>query len=202
MSIYNWCNLSSLLLVSTLSGLCFGYDTAVIAGAALYFEDDFPDVTKRQQETVVSLAVLGAAIGALITGSIADSWGRKFTIILGDVLMTIGTVLMWYGPSLSILSVGRFIAGLGFGTECMVCSIYLAEVAPKRIRGSIVVANTACCIFGQLLALLICIALSPNWRAMLGVGAIPAVLQGFLALAILPETPYFLMRNGKQAEAE
>ena len=142
----------------------------------------------------MSLAVLGAALGALVTGSIADTYGRKPTIILGDVLMTVGTAMMYYAQSLNVLCMGRLIAGLGFGTECMACSVYLAEVAPRRLRGSLVTANIACCIFGQLFALLICIWLSPDWRGMLGVGAIPAILQGLLAVFVMPETPYFLMR--------
>ena len=160
----------------TISGLCFGYDTAVISGAALYFEDDFPGITTGQKEMVVSLAILGASIGALVTGSIADTYGRKPTIILGDILMTIGTLLMCFAPSLPILSLGRLVAGLGFGTECMACSVFLAEVSPRRLRGSIVTANIACCVFGQLLALIVCILMSPNWRGMLGMGAVPAVL--------------------------
>ena len=148
MKAYNWCSIISLTLVSTLSGLCFGYDTAVISGATLYFENDFPGITKSQAETVVSLAILGASIGALITGSIADQYGRKYTIILGDILMTIGTVLMYFAQNLPMLCLGRLIAGLGFGTECMACNVYLAEVSPRRIRGSMVTANNACCIFG------------------------------------------------------
>ena len=135
-------------LISTISGLCFGYDTAVVSGASLYFEDDFPGISNEAKETVVSLAILGAALGALSTGSIADRFGRKFTIIFGDVLMAIGTLLMCMAPNLVILSTGRLIAGLGFGTETMACSVYLAEVAPRRLRGSIVTANIACCVFG------------------------------------------------------
>ena len=162
--------------MSILSGFCFGYDTAVIAGATLFFENDFPAITKAQQETVVSFAILGAAIGALVSGTVADRIGRKFTIIFGDVLMTIGTVLMCFAPNLWSLIMGRLVAGLGFGTEVMACSVFLAEVAPRRLRGSIVTANIACCVFGQLFALLVCIWLSPDWRAMLGVGAIPAIV--------------------------
>ena len=151
---------------------------------------------------MVSLAILGAAIGALTTGSISDTYGRKFTIILGDVLMTIGTLMMCFAPTIPTLCAGRFVAGLGFGTEMMACSIYLAEVSPRRVRGSIVTANISFCIFGQLLALIICILISPSWRGMLGLGAVPAILQCFLALIIMPETPYYLMRNGKVEEAE
>lgn len=150
----------------------------------------------------MSFAILGAAIGALFTGTIADNIGRRFTIIFGDILMTIGTCLMCFAPNIFILSLGRLVAGLGFGTEVMACSVFLAEVSPRRLRGSIVTANIACCVFGQIFALIVCIWLAPNWRAMLGVGAIPAVIQGLLSLLIMPETPYFLMRNGNQDEAE
>lgn len=201
-SVYNWCRIICLTLVSTLSGLCFGYDTAVVGGATLYFVNDFPSITKEEQETVVSLAILGASLGALVTGQIADKRGRKFTILLGDYLMIIGTCLMCFAPDLFTLGLGRLVAGLGFGTECMACSVFLAEVSPRQLRGSIVTANIACCVFGQLLALIICILVAPNWRLMLGMGAVPAALQALLSCCIMPETPYFLMRNGKRSEAE
>ena len=122
------------------------------------------------------MAIAGAAAGALVTGIIADKYGRKFTILLGDYLMIIGTCLMCFAPSLEVLGIGRLFAGLGFGTETMACSVFLAEVAPRRLRGSIVTANIACCVFGQLVALIVCILVAPSWRLMLGIGAIPATL--------------------------
>jgi len=87
-------NIITLTIVGSLSGLSFGYDTAVISGATLYLENDFPGITARQQEMVVSFALLGAALGALCSGSFADRYGRRLAIIFGDLLMIIGCVMM------------------------------------------------------------------------------------------------------------
>ena len=97
-------------------------------------------------------------------------------ILFGDALMLVGTILMSLTNTIGVLAMGRLIAGLGFGTEAMACSVSLAEVAPRRLRGSIVTANIACCVFGQLCALIICIIVAPSWRLMLGIGAVPAFI--------------------------
>eukprot|EP00352_Strombidinopsis_acuminata_P003001 CAMPEP_0176399810 /NCGR_PEP_ID=MMETSP0126-20121128/47053_1 /TAXON_ID=141414 ORGANISM="Strombidinopsis acuminatum, Strain SPMC142" /NCGR_SAMPLE_ID=MMETSP0126 /ASSEMBLY_ACC=CAM_ASM_000229 /LENGTH=77 /DNA_ID=CAMNT_0017775605 /DNA_START=25 /DNA_END=258 /DNA_ORIENTATION=+ len=68
------------------------------------------------------MALLGAAIGSLTAGKISDTWGRKPTIIVGDLFMTLGSFLMAFTPSIPILVLGRFMAGVGFGMEIMVWS--------------------------------------------------------------------------------
>jgi len=158
-------------------------------------------MTAGAKERVVSLAVLGACIGSLLVGTIGDAYGRRTAIIVGDVLMAVGCILMYYSPTLLCLQIGRFVAGLGFGAEAFACNIYLAEVCPSSIRGAMIAANLACCVSGQLIALLVCIALAPDWRLMLGIAAVPAILQGLLMTFCMPETPYFLWRHDNQAEA-
>eukprot|EP00352_Strombidinopsis_acuminata_P000688 CAMPEP_0176345954 /NCGR_PEP_ID=MMETSP0126-20121128/5861_1 /TAXON_ID=141414 ORGANISM="Strombidinopsis acuminatum, Strain SPMC142" /NCGR_SAMPLE_ID=MMETSP0126 /ASSEMBLY_ACC=CAM_ASM_000229 /LENGTH=107 /DNA_ID=CAMNT_0017693221 /DNA_START=152 /DNA_END=475 /DNA_ORIENTATION=+ len=105
------------------------------------------------------MALLGAAIGSLTAGKISDTWGRKPTIIVGDLFMTLGSFLMAFTPSIPILVLGRFMAGVGFGMEIMACNVYLSEVSPSQIRGGIIAINLSCCVGGQLFALLVCIAL-------------------------------------------
>jgi MFS family permease len=112
----------------------------------------------------------------LFIGFAADAFGRKIAIIIGDIFMAAGCLLMYFCTSIQILQLGRFVAGLGFGAEAFACNIYLAEVCPRKIRGAMVAANLACCVSGQLIALLVCIALAPNWRLMLGVAVVPAVV--------------------------
>ena len=83
-----------LVLIAAIGGFLFGYDTGVIAGAQLYFVNDWPEITDAQIAGIVSIAMIGAAIGALFSGSISDRIGRKKVIIFSDVLFTVGSFLM------------------------------------------------------------------------------------------------------------
>ena len=126
-----------------MGGLLFGYDTGVIAGANLYIDTSFQNITNLDKELIVSLTLFGAAIGSLFGGPISDKFGRKPTILLADVLFTVGSLIMAFTPSIFILVVGRFVVGLGVGTAAMVVPVYLAEIAPTSIRGILVGANIA-----------------------------------------------------------
>lgn len=187
-------------MISALSGLCLGYDTSVIAGASLYYTDAIP-MSDFGNEMIVSAAIIGGAIGSLTSGYFADKFGRKPTILVGDVFMLTGAGLMAGCWSYGSLFVGRLFAGYGFGSELMSCGVYLAEMAPHKIRGSIIGANIAFLVFGQFLAIVICILVAPNWRLMLGLGGVPAILQGVLCAFVLPESPYYLMRVNKDEQA-
>ena len=112
---YNACFMSQLVSIAALGGFLFGYDTGVIAGAQLYFSDDWPDITDSQIALIVSIALIGAAIGSLFSGSISDKIGRKRVILVADVLFTVGAALMALAPSIAWLMVGRLVIGLGVG---------------------------------------------------------------------------------------
>lgn len=117
-----------LTLIATIGGFLFGYDTGVIAGAQLYFSDTWPDISELQKGTIVSLAQLGAAVGSLIAGPVSDSYGRKPTILLADVLFTLGAVTMGIAPSIAVLILGRFIVGVSI--------LPINEIAWRRHRGN------------------------------------------------------------------
>lgn len=80
----------SLIFFAAIGGFLFGYDTSVIAGANLYIDTSFPSVTNFQKELIVSMTLLGAAIGSLSGGPIADKFGRKVTIFVADFLFVSG----------------------------------------------------------------------------------------------------------------
>ena len=102
-------------MIAGLGGFLFGYDTGVIAGAQLYFKNDWPDITDSQTALIVSIALIGAAFGSLFSGSISDKFGRKKVIIIADVLFTVGAVLMATAPTIAWLMIGRLIIGVGVG---------------------------------------------------------------------------------------
>jgi MFS family permease len=81
-----------LVSVAAIGGFLFGYDTGIIAGAQIWFKNDFPTITTTQTSLVVSLALVGAAIGALFAGILSDKIGRKKVIIVADVAFTLGAL--------------------------------------------------------------------------------------------------------------
>lgn len=92
---YNVFYIIQMALIIAMGGFLFGYDTGIIGGAALYFTDDFPDITSGQKEMIVSLAVIGAGVGAVIMGPVSDNFGRKISMMIGDWLFGFGALLVF-----------------------------------------------------------------------------------------------------------
>ena len=181
--------------------MLFGYDTGVIAGANLYIDESFQNVTDFEKELIVSLTILGAAIGSLFGGPMADRFGRKPTIFIADVCFTAGCLVMAFSPSVNILILGRFIVGFGVGSAAIVVPVYLAEVSPASVRGILVSLNAACITTGQFLALLICLGLGNRWRWMLGLAGVPSFLQG-VGILFLIESPRWLFKVGQNQKGK
>ena len=116
----------------------FGYDTCIIAGAQLFFKDTWPDISVVERELIVSLALLGAFFGALIAGPLSDAFGRRPIIIVSSFLYAVGSVVMAFAETIPTLMLGRFIVGFGVGVSSMIVPVYLSEVSPKHIRGTVV----------------------------------------------------------------
>ncbi|GER52863.1 sugar transporter family protein [Striga asiatica] len=194
-----------LALSAGIGGLLFGYDTGVISGALLYIRDEYKTVDGHTwlQETIVSMAVAGAIVGAGFGGLINDKYGRRKSILLADILFFAGAVVMAasVGPWMIIL--GRIFVGFGVGMASMTAPLYISEASPARIRGALVSTNGLLITGGQFLSYLINLAFTKapgTWRWMLGVAGVPALVQFFLML-FLPESPRWLYRKNKVKEA-
>ncbi|KAI8524972.1 hypothetical protein RHMOL_Rhmol13G0191100 [Rhododendron molle] len=188
-----------------LGGLLFGYDTGVISGALLYIRDDFKSVDRKTwiQETIVSMAVAGAIVGAAIGGWMNDKFGRKKSILVADFLFFIGAIVMAVAPAPWVIIIGRIFVGLGVGMASMTSPLYISEASPARIRGALVSTNGLLITGGQFLSYLINLAFTRapgTWRWMLGVAGIPALVQ-FILMLSLPESPRWLYRQNKVDEA-
>ncbi|XP_068461844.1 probable inositol transporter 2 [Phaseolus vulgaris] len=182
-----------------IGGLLFGYDTGVISGALLYIRDEFKAVDRKTwlQEAIVSTAIAGAIIGASVGGWINDRFGRKKGIVVADALFFIGSVIMAAASSPVVLIVGRVFVGIGVGMASMASPLYISEASPTRVRGALVSLNSFLVTGGQFLSYLINLAFTKTpgtWRWMLGVAAVPALIQ-VLLMFTLPESPRWLYRK-------
>lgn len=195
----------SLTLTAGIAGLLFGYDTGVISGALLYIKDDFPEVKESSflQETIVSMALVGAAIGSGGGGWFNDVYGRKKATLLADFVFTVGAIVMASAPDPYVLIVGRFLVGLGVGLASVCAPVYIAEASPAEVRGGLVSTNVLMITFGQFLSYCLNLAFTQvpgTWRWMLGVSGVPAVLQFFFML-FLPESPRWLYMKKDRSQA-
>lgn len=225
-----------LTLIATLGGLLFGYDTAVINGAvsslkAYFIDPRFADLANPAQANaansllgfVVSSALIGCIIGGLIGGWVSTNVGRKRGLIIAALLFLI-SALGASAPEFPFAPIGhggpgfmgnfvfyRILGGIGVGLASMLSPMYIAEIAPAKIRGNLVAWNQFAIIFGMLVIYFVNFGISKTgsgdawlnsigWRYMFLSGAIPAALF-LILLFFVPETPRFLMLKGDESGA-
>lgn len=188
-------------ILAALAGLMFGLDIGVIAGATQFIQKDF-QVPDQTVEWIVSAMMLGAAVGALGASWMSAMLGRKRSLILGATLFVAGSLLCGGGWSPQALIGARFILGLAIGIATFNAPLYLAEVAPEKIRGAMISLYQLMITIGILVAFLsdTAFSYSGNWRWMLGVIAIPGALF-LLGVLLLPDSPRWLMMRGRTAQA-
>ena len=193
-------------LVATFGGLLFGYDTSVINGAINPMVDEL-HLTTLTEGWVTSSLLFGAAVGAITGGRLSDAWGRRTSIMLMAVLFFVGAVVCVVAPTFGWMVVGRAILGLAVGAASTIVPVFLAELAPFEIRGSIAGRNEFMIVVGQLAAFIVNAFIGNIWgeghgvwRAMLAVEALPAIAL-FVGMLRMPESPRWLVSKGRMDEA-
>lgn len=196
---------ATLILVAvtaSLGGLLSGFDMGVISGALLYINQTWT-LSPFEQGWLVSSAIVGSVIGAAANGVLADLYGRKKIIIATALIFIIGSILCGYAPTAGWLIFSRIIIGIAVGMISFVAPIYLSEIAPEKIRGSLVSLYQLALTAGILLSYLINRIFANtelNWRWMLGSGTIPAVIL-LTGILFLHDTPRWLISKNKIDEA-
>lgn len=191
--------------LSAIGGFLFGYDTGIISGAMIFVRDQF-ELNEWWQEAIVSVTLVSAWMFTIISGPAADHFGRKPVIVASSLIFVIGSLIMAEAPNQHYLLVGRFIVGVGVGLASMTVPMYIAEIAPSTIRGQLVIINVCCITGGQFIASVVAYAASyihgeSSWRLMLGLAAVPALIQ-FLAFLAMPESPRWLINKASYDEAK
>ena len=182
-------------------GIIYGYDLSNIAGALLFITDEF-SLTTHQQELVTTAVVIGEIVGAIIGGWLANAIGRKKSMVLVAASYAAFALMSALSVSVPMLLVSRLLLGLTIGVSVVVVPVYVAELAPAKVRGSLLVAYQVATVVGIIIGYLAAYLLagSGSWRWMLGLAAVPAALV-MLMLLRMPDTARWYMLKGRTAEA-
>ena len=218
---FNFSYVLFLAFVSAMGGFLFGYDWVVIGGAKPFYELFF-DIADAPtlQGWAMSSALVGCVFGAVLSGLLADKWGRKNALILAAVLFTLSAFGTGYSDHFTPFIMFRVLGGLGIGLASTLSPMYIAEVAPAKYRGQFVAINQLTIVVGILAAQIanwgIAEAIPSDyggdqilaswnghtgWRWMFWAELIPALLF-FGLMFVVPKSPRFLAKIGNYESAE
>jgi MFS transporter, SP family, arabinose:H+ symporter len=195
-----------LSVLACIGGFLFGYDTAII-GSVLGF---IPyHLSNFWTGYLVAGASLGAAVGALAAGPFTDRFGRKSLLIVDAAIYAVGALMSAFAFNTAILLIARTLIGLAVGADSAIATAYIAEFAPRGRRGSLMIMQQWMITVGIFCSYLLSIAVlksapthatGADWRIILGLGAVPAIVA--LALRTrMPESPRWLMLNQRYGDA-
>ncbi|WP_086555348.1 sugar porter family MFS transporter [Acetobacter sp. DmW_043] len=188
--------------IAAIGGLLFGYDTGIIASALIYVTRSF-SLSTAGQEWIAAALNLGAVAGALISGPVADRYGRRLTTICAAAVFIAASLGCGFAPDQTTLIIARLFLGAAVGATTQIIPVYVAELAPAELRGSLVSLFQMVFSLGLLVAFFTGYELAgpPDcWRTMFNLGVIPAALLA-LGMFFLPESPRWLLHNHEEERA-
>ncbi|CBX98280.1 hypothetical protein IAQ61_010377 [Plenodomus lingam] len=198
---------------ATIGGLLFGYDQGVISVTLVMdqFLSRFPRVSAEASGAgfwkglMTAMLELGALIGALFAGYLADRLSRKYSIVWAVVVFTIGSVLQTAAMGYAMLTVGRLIGGMGIGALATISPLYISEIAPPEIRGALLVLQEFSIVFGIVIAFWTTygtryMAGEWSWRLPFFIQMIPGFILA-IGIFFLPFSPRWLCSKGRDDEA-
>ena len=193
-----------LAVVAAVGGILFGYDTAVISGTTEVVKMQF-GLSTGLEGWYVGCALIGSIIGVLVAGMLSDFLGRKKTMLISAVLFSISAIGCALSADFTQLVIFRIIGGFGIGIVSIVSPVYISEVSPAEVRGTMVSLYQLFITIGFLLAylanflILKATDMPDYWRPMLGAEALPVLL--FLVLIFfIPESPRWLAVRGQRTD--
>ena len=190
-------------IVASLGGLLSGYDTGVISGALLFINETWilPDTL---QGFLVSSVLIGAVIGAATNGVLADIFGRKKIIMATALIFILGSIMCAFAPNVYVLIISRIFVGFAVGIVNFVVPLYLSEISPKNLRGTLVSLYQWAITSGILFSYFINAAFAQavyNWRWMLFAGVLPGLIL-FVGMCFMSDTPRWLVSKNRNEEAK
>jgi sugar porter (SP) family MFS transporter len=189
--------------VACMGAFAFGYHLGVVNGPLEQIAQELGFAGDQALSgLVVSSTLAGAALGSLTGGAFAEALGRRASFMLCAVPMLIGPLLSATATTLNLMVAGRFLAGIAIGLSSALVPLYISEVSPTSVRGTLGSLNQLMICLGILAALLVNVALPvTDWRTMFNLAVIPAAIL-FLGMLGCPESPGYLAAKGKREEAK
>lgn len=197
-------NVTLMALIIALGGFLFGYDLAMISGTTSQIGKAF-NLSQSQLGFTIALSLIGTILGTLLVGKPADKYGRKNTLVFLAAVFGISAVASASANQWHFLLLARFITGLAMGAVSVVAPMFIAEIAPAKKRGQLVLFNQLNVVTAIFLAYVINYLIAHNiegeyYRTMILVEAIPAFLF-FALLFIVPNSPRWLIMKGNMEGA-
>lgn len=190
--------------IAAMGGYLFGFDFAVISGALPFLKSQFGLNEYWEGFATASLA-LGCIVGCIVAGKIAEAKGRKQALLTAAAIFFLSSIAMALSNKLALFIGARFLAGIGVGMASVVSPLFIAEIAPAKMRGRMVAINQLTIVTGILITNITNYALSDNganaWRWMFGLGTIPSALF-LIGVIFLPESPRWLLSRQRSEEAK
>lgn len=185
--------------VSAISSLLYGYDTGIISGALLQIKKEF-HIGSEMQQVVASGILLGAVLGAFAGSRLSERWGRHITILILSCVFVVGSLGAAAAPSPWLLVLGRVVLGFAVGGATQTVPMYVAELAPAKHRGRMVLTFQVGIGAGILIATIVGATGSVSWRYAIGAAAVPAIIM-FVLMLKLPESPRWLVKHDDEQGA-
>jgi len=189
------------IIISSVGGIIFGYDTGIIGGAIVFIGKQF-HINDFMQGIIVSMSLLGAMIGALLAGPLADKYGCKINLFISGICFAAGAVVSGYSNSIELLTLARILQGIGVGASSVLVPVYIAELAPAKIRGLLVTSFQLMITVGIVIAYGVNTAAESqgSWRFPIGIASVFGIA---LAIGVLfvTESPRWLIAVNKHAAA-
>ena len=190
---------------AALAGFLFGFDTVVISGADQKLQSLWNSSDIFHGAVVMSMALWGTVFGAIFGGFPTKKIGRKNTLLWIGIFFSVSAIGSALANDPITFAIYRFIGGIGVGISGIAAPAYISEIAPQKNRGKLVGLYQFSIVIGILIAFISNYLLSGlgenDWRFMIGVELIPALIFTFLVISI-PKSPRWLFLNNRQSEAE
>lgn len=198
-------NVRNWSLTVAVAGFLFGFDTVVISGANLPIKELWHTTPLFHGVFIMSMALWGTVLGALLGGYPCDKWGRKKTLLWIGILFLVSALGSALAPNPYVFSFFRFIGGIGVGASSVAAPIYISEISSPENRGKLGTLFQFNIVFGILIAFFSNYFFEGfsgenDWRWMIGIVALPALIYSVIVIRI-PESPRWLILTKKDDRA-
>jgi len=206
---HNYRYLLPLAFTAALGGFLFGYDTAVVSGAIGFLKSHF-QLSADLTGWAASSLLIGCMAGAALAGPLGDRFGRKWTLVACAALFVASSALSAVPNTIEQFAWSRFAGGIAIGGASMLCPLYIAEISPEKVRGTLVAFYQLAIVVGILVVYFVNLQIQRlgdetwntqiGWRWMFASLTLPSLLFG-AAMVFVPESPRWLMKLGRRDTA-